>query len=106
MGVVSDWYTCLNCPKECKTCSRELTCNSCEESHSVHLEEGKCVCDDTNKYYDGESCESCHLSCSTCDGPDVDDCLSCHSGALLQQNLGEESGHCICLNNEKMDTDG
>ncbi len=38
------------------------------------------------KYFDGNTCKDCHISCDECNGPDFDNCISCADSAILLSN--------------------
>lgn len=38
------------------------------------------------EYYENAHCHSCHSTCETCIGPTENDCLTCPSNLLLQNN--------------------
>ena len=60
--------------------------------------DGKCECLD--KFYDDASfkitCASCHNSCVSCHGVNIDNCLTC-SGDLDNRLINPSDGKCECL---------
>lgn len=54
--------------------------------------DGKCVQECPNGFYgdeDSQECEECHSDCSTCSGPEDNDCDSCSDGLML------DNGACV-----------
>lgn len=70
-----------------------LCLSECLEYYFLH--EGKCHDDCPEGYFTNvqqKRCEPCHTDCTSCDGPDPDDCISCKGSRALRYN-GK------CLNN-------
>ena len=70
-GTVADNinFICLPCVYPCQTCSllNQSLCGSCYSSY----------------YLNGTNCFSCDISCSTCNGPLYNNCLSCPANNFL-----------------------
>ncbi|XP_039291345.1 furin-like protease 2 [Nilaparvata lugens] len=78
---------CVTCPRGCATCNA-AACRTCHagytldnKSRCVKLGSARCP---PSEYLtsDGDTCETCHVSCDTCDGPDT--CVTCASPLLLE----------------------
>ncbi|XP_028970632.2 proprotein convertase subtilisin/kexin type 5 [Esox lucius] len=75
-----DGGTCRRCPAHCDVCSDDRTCYKC--SFLYLMLDGKCKASCPVGYYEDMEegrCGLCHLTCSSCSGPLVDDCESCTS---------------------------
>ena len=82
---------CMECTGDCSQCANSTFCTGCVEKLFLNTN-GKCVptCpDNTVQNPDTGRCEStqCHETCLTCLGPEPDQCLSCRSPRLFQENL-------------------
>lgn len=69
---------CRSCVPNCRVCSDKLTCDTCAtgfEKDSNDLCTRRC---DLDEYFDGSTCQSCHGSCKSCDGPGDTDCTLCY----------------------------
>ena len=93
---------CVRCPKECKTCSSNLVCLSC--NNNFILEQDRCArcslssletacincavgdtctaCDD-GFYVLGGKCSTCYKGCKICSDSTSNKCLSCLDGYLF-----------------------
>jgi hypothetical protein len=84
------------CHPTCKSClSSNLNgCLTCLSPAILVVESsygnGRCICPDSY-YFASSGCQHCHLSCSTCSGPLLSDCLSCKANAVLSA-----VGDCVC----------
>ncbi|KAM4616792.1 proprotein convertase subtilisin/kexin type 5-like [Polymixia lowei] len=82
---------CLLCPPDCKECNRDGLCHECAEYFFLHKD--KCVDDCPAGYFASEGqqeCVSCHADCTSCDGPDSDDCSVCRNPKAVRYN-----GECL-----------
>ena len=59
-----------------------VTYNSCVNAQRGYVPPGTSVC------------SPCHGSCSSCDGPEADDCLGCMSGSIVRTPDSAPSGAC------------
>ncbi|XP_013794564.2 extracellular matrix protein FRAS1-like [Limulus polyphemus] len=91
----TDSNTCQACHPTCRYCAggRALDqCLSCSTGHLVTypgVSYGYCLDDCPDKYflsYEGK-CESCHESCQTCLGSNLDECSTCKSPKMLKNGL-------------------
>ncbi|KAL2092601.1 hypothetical protein ACEWY4_012399 [Coilia grayii] len=81
---------CEPCHHGCRTCKGPAhdDCDSCEED--MQLDKGQCVrvnaivtCA-SDQFLNGKGkCLPCYSDCSTCSGPDADQCDTCDSGRFL-----------------------
>ena len=74
----------LNCFSACRSCSAntEFSCQSCYEGFCLGGETEAPFCKricTKFQWYKGQdnSCQECHSSCTTCNGPDIKDCIIC-----------------------------
>jgi len=120
---------CLPCHKSCQTCkgSTEFDCEECKPGSSLVTigEVAKCECDpyfirdpttlictaqptssecSYNEYLNVEletpDCEECDITCNTCIGGNINDCISCPTLAEFYPvtDFGVIYGFCYCPN--------
>jgi len=92
-GFYQSGITCGGCNPSCATCTGpdEQDCIGCSDGYielrnSLNLLQSCSEnCPRTNEYYDSInfSCEFCDTACSTCYGPNPNNCLSCPLSLLL-----------------------
>lgn len=92
---------CANCHRTCATCNglTDGYCLTCPTSSNrvTNPVSGKCDC--LPGFYDDGStsvCQPCHFSCSTCMGPNSNQCITCPSGANRDDNSATGSHDCPC----------
>ena len=99
-GTIIDAFSgrCLDCDSSCKECSSAndpLSCTSCnlDLGSLTYLQENQCVylCDSNYYLTDGVDgpntiCEKCDDSCTSCNGPNDNNCLSCETDNILYNN--------------------
>ena len=84
-------YLCHD--RDCISCDTYETCQACESTTS-YLEDNNCIClPGYGRKNKAERCSKCHSTCLTCNGPNPEDCLSCHAGTKLD---GDAPSTCIC----------
>lgn len=73
----------LACPENCYRCSSAGFCSQCvnsSHSPSIYLHSGSCISQCPVSTYTSDSqCLACHISCLSCSGPSLTQCLSCPS---------------------------
>ncbi|XP_072051183.1 proprotein convertase subtilisin/kexin type 6-like [Amphiura filiformis] len=73
---------CLPCHPSCQTCISDPNhCTACSQGYvEDENDHTKCVnaqgCRD-DQFTNGNNCENCHYTCETCNGPEINNCLSC-----------------------------
>ena len=80
------------CDSNCLTCSGVATsCDSCNNPSDIpFLQDDSCFSACSNGYYlQDTTCYQCHHTCSTCTGPNSNDCVACNSGYYF------EDGSCV-----------
>ncbi|EAR86548.3 hypothetical protein TTHERM_00037250 (macronuclear) [Tetrahymena thermophila SB210] len=99
--------SCIQCPKNCKSCVNKDICSSCEKGFFIDQNNQCSQCSDScsscsNSSENCQSCKSdyqlinnkcviqCDLSCLKCSGSGISQCLSCNSSRFLYL------GRCIC----------
>ena len=80
--------TCNECDTSCQTCSGSAAtnCLSCPTGKYLLASNNSCVSCDVDGYYQdtvAQSCNTCDLSCQTCNGAVATNCLSCDTGRYL-----------------------
>ncbi|XP_064619371.1 proprotein convertase subtilisin/kexin type 6-like isoform X2 [Lineus longissimus] len=81
---------CFPCDDNCVTCSSEGdVCTACSEG--MTLRNHKCLLEcKPNQYKDQTGiCQMCHISCDSCSGPSMYDCVRCPGGVFFK------NGTCI-----------
>jgi hypothetical protein len=89
--------TCRRCELNCKICSNDTACTSCNSG--FYLKNGECVSDCGDGYYLSTStCLSCESDCKTCSSNTL--CTVCNSGYYLSSSdcLACESNCDVCSN--------
>ena len=96
----SGYSGAIKCASFDEICSENMCLFAC--FGNGECEDGKCECDSG---YSGLYCETytCHSSCSDCNGPNSDQCLSCDSGSL-EKIEGFEHGSCSSTGTEEVST--
>ncbi|XP_077377227.1 proprotein convertase subtilisin/kexin type 5b isoform X4 [Festucalex cinctus] len=82
---------CLRCPPDCVHCNQDGLCDKCADYFFLHAD--KCVDDCPAGFFPSEQqreCVRCHADCSSCDGPDHDDCKMCRNPKARRYN-----GECL-----------
>ncbi|EAS00823.2 hypothetical protein TTHERM_00309920 (macronuclear) [Tetrahymena thermophila SB210] len=89
---------CLKCNAGCLTCNGPLStncltcqtgkylfqdnsCLTCDQSGQIQ-QGSQCICK-SNYYQNGNQCSQCSSSCKTCNGPNLNNCLTCIDGLYL-----------------------
>jgi hypothetical protein len=101
-GYYLSGATCVPCYKTCMTCENGTIngCNSCFANASLKgLAPSACNCDSGFTANPDESnCEvlpKCHVTCKTCTGSGINDCVTCKDHALIDG--GVAPNRCICF---------
>ncbi|KAM3145900.1 hypothetical protein pb186bvf_001878 [Paramecium bursaria] len=82
-------FKCSHCQFPCENCLDQNTCLTCPADKILF--NYKCICDST-KYLDQNGiCQDCHQLCTTCNGPQDNQCLACNSVRILSQQ-----NQCLC----------
>ncbi|KAJ0067867.1 hypothetical protein NL108_011448, partial [Boleophthalmus pectinirostris] len=93
-GYYSSGSECTACPPDCRECNQDGLCTNCAEFYFLH--KAACVEDCPVGFFvdtGGQECVKCHSECSSCDGPDSDDCIVCaHPKAVRYR--GQCLGQC------------
>lgn len=81
---------CQPCVENCLHCVNADACLACQSGYFLSPK-GTCVssCPDhmiTNQLSGTCVDTSCHTSCSTCYGPEANQCMSCHGGLIFHDN--------------------
>lgn len=85
---------CVSCDSSCFECNGPLNnnCLSCITSN-LTLSNGYCIDENclANQYYNGLtfSCQNCSYNCNSCNGPNLNNCLSCNTGHVYFGDLFE-----------------
>ncbi|KAG8011985.1 Proprotein convertase subtilisin/kexin type 5 [Nibea albiflora] len=90
-GYYAKERDCHHCPGHCKECNQDGLCKMCEDYYFLH--EDECMDDCPDGYFASEAqheCVQCHANCSSCDGPDSDDCDVCKNPKAVRYN-----GECL-----------
>ena len=88
-GFFSSGTTCQPCIPDCESCigpsaSECVSCRSQDRKALIKMGagiSGFCQCI-SGFYMDSGLCRPCDLTCTSCSGPGVGDCLSCNQGAV------------------------
>lgn len=77
---------CVSCPSDCATCSDDGTCLSCSVEAPI-LSKGRCsaFCP-VASYWEASTstCTRCADNCTSCTGPETDQCISCGKGMIMK----------------------
>ena len=86
LGTFQNHHMCRECPNLCTECSDEHTCEKCADG-AVRLDNGLCAdgCPSLTFLAQDHTCQSCHHSCLSCDGPTDHNCTDC-PGQLSLKN--------------------
>lgn len=79
---------CRPCPTGCSSCN-SAGCVSCLPEYELELPGNICVKVGSDnctpgEYWSGSACEKCHSTCSLCDGPAADNCITCSEETFLE----------------------
>jgi len=96
MKITDSLKTCEKCDIGCSICSKTKNfCLACNSNYFFQEKENKCVENCPIEYYYPDyntlKCNICHLTCKTCQGPLVNECLSCD----IESGLVLKNGYCI-----------
>uniref|UniRef100_W4VRF9 furin n=1 Tax=Corethrella appendiculata TaxID=1370023 RepID=W4VRF9_9DIPT len=80
-------HECMACPLGCATCTSSM-CLTCKDNWTKN-KKGKCIANgnnncDESEFFENAHCHTCHSTCETCIGATENDCLTCPSNLLLQ----------------------
>lgn len=95
--------SCALCHPTCDWCAQDPAvdkCTTCKGGlfQSSDSSTFSCldVCPPTFFAAQGNICRSCHPSCATCSGPEIDKCTSCPATKLKSQNTTDFSCLDVC----------
>uniref|UniRef100_A0AAV2MQD7 P/Homo B domain-containing protein n=1 Tax=Knipowitschia caucasica TaxID=637954 RepID=A0AAV2MQD7_KNICA len=93
-GSYSTGRECEACPPDCSQCDHHGLCTKCAQFYFLHQD--GCVDDCPSGFFvdsQDHECLKCHRECSSCDGPDSDDCIVCSNPSAVRFR-GECLGQC------------
>ena len=90
VGTFKNYHMCRDCAELCAECNDDHTCLKCQPG-AMKLATSQCatMCPELTYPDADSSCQRCHHSCLSCDGPNETNCTDCPG------QLSLENGACI-----------
>jgi len=96
-GTLVNGDLCMACSDNCTSCDHPGFCKKCSRTTYL-LRNSSCVSTCPLRFYatTDHSCESCHQSCLTCNGPYQSDCIRCPIHYVLVNNTCVVHNDTVC----------